>query len=544
MMRQAPREADYVIVGAGAAGCVLAARLSASGKHRVVLLEAGGADRSPILRIPGANFVTGTHPRFNWNYESEAVPGLGGRKLFWAQGRLLGGSSSINGMMYLRGHRRDYDRWSALGCRGWAYDDLLPLFRRSERSERGASPLHGDQGEMDVARGRSTAPVCDLFLDAVGEAGFPVVDDLCDEHAEAFGHVDMTIGAGRRASTSSAFLRRARGRPNLTVLTRSQAVRIVISGGSARAVEYVRDGQLRRIDAEREIALCGGAVNSPQLLMLSGIGPAAHLRQHGIPVIVDAPAVGESLQNHPMYRLLYSTTRPVTLFEHLSPSGLAKATFDYAFTRSGVLSRGLFPTTGHFYANPSDPGSEVQLSIAPALTIRRRPGVLGVLPTEHGFTLLLNHGTPASRGRIELKSADPLAPAAIQPNYFACDSDLHTLSTAVERTRELVFGTRLAAVVGREIQPAGSPSSREEIIADIRATTVTHYHAAGSCRMGGDAGSVVDPNLAVRGVSGLRVADASIMPTLINANTYAAAVMIGEKAADLIMSEDFSHTAE
>ena len=522
---------DYVIVGAGAAGCVLAARLSEDPSVSVALLEAGGSDRHPLVGIPGANVVTGTKPQFNWSYQSEPVPGLGGRSIYWAQGRLVGGSSSINGMMYVRGPARDYDGWN---LDGWRYRDVLPLFRRSETNERGASDIHGGDGPLRVSAGRSTAPVCDLFLEAVQQAGYPLTDDLNRDRTEVFGHVDMTIGGGRRSSAAPAFLRPALRRANLTLVTRAQATRVVVERGRAVGVEYISKGTPHVVRAAREVILCGGAVNSPQLLMLSGVGPADHLRTLGIDVVADRPQVGEGLQNHPMYRILHATTKPVTAYSHLSPRGLVAAGWQYATARAGVLARGLFPTSGFLFAEDGRPETEIQVSIAPALVIRRRPGLIGTLPQEHGFTLLLNHGSPFSRGRVRLRSADPLANAAIHPNYYDDPRDIAILARGVERVRDMIRRPAMAAVLGREIQPAGPIRNRADIEADIRATTVTHYHAGGTCRMGTDDASVVDAALRVRGVEGLRVADASVMPVMVNGNTYAAALMIGEKAADLI----------
>jgi choline dehydrogenase len=527
-------EFDYVVVGAGAAGCVVAARLSEDPSVTVALLEAGGRDWSPMIGIPGANVVTGTKPEFNWNYESEPVPALHDRRLYWSQGRILGGSSSINGMMYVRGRRRDYDGWRDLGCIGWGYDDVLPLFRRSESNERGESEIHGASGPLMVSKGRSTAPVCDMFLEAAAQSGYRLTDDLNKDERETFGHADMTIGKGRRSSTAAAFLRPAQRRRNVTVFTRSQAARILIEKGVARGVKIVRAGRASVVRARREVVVACGAVNSPQLLMLSGIGPAAHLKEHGIAVVADRPSVGENLQNHPMYRMLYATTRPVTAYAHLTPRGLLTAGWQYLFARQGVLSRGLFPTSGFLYAEDGQPETEIQVSIAPALVIRRGPGVFGVLPTEHGFTLLLNHGSPFSRGRVRLKSGDPLAKAAIFPEYFSDPRDIDILAKGAERVRAMMHQPALRDVLGREIQPKGPIRTRDDIADDIRLTTVTHYHAGGTCRMGSDPDSVVDPELRVRGVEGLRVADASVMPVMINGNTYAAAVMIGEKAADLI----------
>ena len=527
-------EFDYIIVGAGASGCVVAARLSEVSDVQVGLFEAGGLDNHVLLGIPGANVITGTDPRYNWAYETEPVPGLGDRKLYWAQGRVVGGSGSINGMMYLRGHRRDYDRWEKQGCEGWGYRDLLPYFRKAETNERGESDLHGGSGPLQVATGRGTAPVCDLFLQAAANCGLPLTDDLNKDMPEAFGHVDMTIGKGRRSSTSAAYLRPALQRSNLSLITNATATAIVIAGGEACGIEYAQNGTRRRALARRGVILCGGAVNSPQLLLLSGIGNAAQLKAVGIQPITHSPQVGRNLQNHPMYRLMYTTSKPITAYTHATPFGAIKAGASYMFTRGGVLGRGLFPTSGFFHAEPGDLETEIQVCMAPALVIRRKPGVLGILPTEHGFTLLLNHGSPFSRGEVRLKSADPLAHAAIFPNFFSDPRDIQILAKGAQRAREIVNMAPLGPLLGKELLPATSPSTPEELEADIRASATTHYHPVGTCRMGNDRDSVVDPQLRVRGVDRLFVADASIMPSLINGNTYAASIMIGEKASNLI----------
>lgn len=525
---------DYVVVGGGTAGCVIAARLAEDPSVRVAVLEAGGLDRNLLLRIPAANVITGTDPRFNWSYETEAVPGIGNRKLQWAQGKIVGGSSTINGMMYVRGRRRDFDGWATLGCAGWSYNDVLPYFRRIEASDRGESQLHGAHGPLHLSSGRATAPICDLFLEAAANAGLPRTDDLNADITEGFGHVDMNIGAGLRDSASAAYLRPALKRGNVAVFTHATATRILIEAGAARGVEYSRHGERLTVRAARSVILSGGTVNSPQLLMLSGIGDAAHLRSFGIPVVVDRPTVGKNLQNHPMYRLIYTTTEPVTAYTYARPLGAARAGLQYLLGRRGVLGRGLFPTAGFFYADPGDPATEIQVSIAPAPVVRRGPGVFGILPTQHGFTLLLNHGSPYSRGEVRLKSSDPLAHPAIQPNYFSDARDIGILARGTMRVYEIVRSPPMRDVVGRELLPETPTNSIEAIEQHIRSTVVTHYHAVGTCRMGSDADAVVDPQLRVRGVAGLRVVDASVMPVLINGNTMAATFMIAEKAADLI----------
>lgn len=527
-------EFDYIIVGAGAAGCVLAARLAEDSGVTVGVFEAGGPDKAFLLRIPGANVVTGTHPGYNWSYETEPVPELGGRKLYWAQGRVVGGSSSINGMMYLRGHKADYDRWEALGCTGWGYADALRCFRKSETNERGASPLHGGTGPLQVSKGRATAPVCDIFLEAAAERGYARVDDLNAPQSQAFGHVDLTIGKGRRSSAATAFLHPALKKGNVTLVTRASVLKVVISGAAATGISYLHNGQQQIAHARREVILTGGSINSPQLLMLSGIGDAEQLVAHGIRVEVERPDVGRNLQNHPMYKLMYSVNKPVSAYSHARPIGALKAGMHYLLGRNGVLSRGLFPTAGFIEADEGLPETEIQVCMAPALVIRRKPGLLGILPQEHGFTLLLNHGSPFSRGSVRLRSADPLAHAAIHPDYFSDRRDIGILARGAAKVRDIVRSGALGRMLVRELQPARPTPALMDIEADIRATTSTHYHPGGTCRMGSDSDAVVDPQLRVRGVERLRVADASVMPVLINGNTYAAAMMIGERAAELI----------
>lgn len=525
---------DYIVIGAGASGCVVAARLAEDRSLRIGVIEAGGPDKALQLCIPAANVATGSDPRFNWSYQTEPVPGLGGRSLYWAQGRILGGSGSINGMMYMRGHRTDYDRWAAEGCIGWGHEDVLPFFRKAETNERGESALHGGSGPLQVSAGRATAPVCDMFLESAAAVGMPLTDDLNNDMPEAFGHVDMTIGRGRRSSPSSAYLHPAAARGNVTLITHALATRIILEAGVARGVEYVQDGARHKAMATRAVVLSGGAVNSPQLLMLSGIGEAEHLHTLGIPVAVDLPEVGRNLQNHPMYKLMFAVNAPVTGYSNLRPAGALKAGAQYLFGRTGVISRGLFPTAGFFHADAGDPSSEIQICMAPAPVIRRKPGVLGILPQEHGFTLLLNHGSPHSRGEVRLKSADSATAAAIRPDFFSDPRDIGILARGALRALEIVNAGPLGKILGRRLEARGPLTSQDQIEEDIRATASTHFHPAGTCRMGSDAAAVVDPSLRVRGVERLFVADASVMPVLINGNTYAASIMIGEKAAGLI----------
>jgi choline dehydrogenase len=528
---------DYVIVGGGTAGCVLANRLSADPGIRVCLIEAGPRDRDWLLHIPGASIRNSTTPRFNWSFQTEPVDTLENRRLFWAQGRVLGGSSSINGMIYARGQRLDYDSWVQLGCPGWGYDDLLPYFRQSERNERGASELHGGDGPVAVSRGRPDLEICQRFLDAAREEGFPVVDDLNGIYRDGFGHFDCTIERGRRCSAATAFLAPARTRPNLQVMVESQALRIVFDGARASGVEVWHAGKGRVIVARREVVLSGGAVNSPQLLMLSGIGPADHLRSIGVQVRVDLASVGANLQNHVTYRMQYACSEPITAYRYMNPARALGAGLTYLLFRRGVLSQSIVPTGGFFRSEEHLETPDVQVQLGVGLIGRVGATVLQRLPREHGFSLSVNQGRPSSRGEVRLRSADPFAPPAIIPRYFSDPRDLQVLASAIGRMRSLASRPSLARVISGEIRPGPKNGNRAALIGSIRSKAGTAFHPVGTCRMGSDGDSVVDLSLRVRGVEGLRVADASIVPALMNANTNAAAMMVGERAAALLLAD-------
>lgn len=525
---------DYLVVGGGTAGCVIAARLAQNPRNRVALFEAGGPDNDPLIPIPGANVVTGAAPRLNWSYQTEPVPALNDRPLYWAQGRVLGGSGTINGMMYLRGLPQDYDGWRDAGCTGWGWQDVLPWFRRTERNIRGESELHGGEGPLAVAKGFATAPVCDLFLQAAQASGLGLVDDLNDGSVHAVGFADMSIGAGRRSSTARGWLRPALRRGNLTVLTGALVERVTVENGRATGIQWRDRRGEHHSQARREVILSAGAVNSPQLLMLSGIGPAQELAAQGIEVVQDLPGVGANLQNHPTVKLMYRTTAPVSAYSHLRMAAMARGGVDYLIRRRGVLSSGLFPVAGLFRAPGRDPDALMQVLMAPALIIRRKPGVLGILPREHGFSLLVSQGVPRSRGRVRLRSADPADRAMIEPSYFSAPGDMEDMIAGVAFIRDLVRRSPLGDVLGQELDPNGQPFTPRDPEAEIRAFCTTSFHAVGTCRMGQDADAVVGPDLRVRGIEGLRVADASVMPRMIHGSPYAPVVMIAEKAADMI----------
>jgi choline dehydrogenase len=522
---------DYIIVGAGSAGCVLANRLSADPSMRVLLLEAGGPDDQREIHIPAAFSKLFKTP-YDWAYETEPELHLNARRLYWPRGKTLGGSSAINAMVYIRGNRADYEAWRDLGNAGWGYADVLPYFKRAENQERGSlafeSAYHGVGGPLNVADLRYISPLSRAFVAAGVEIGLPRQADFNGASQEGVGVYQVTQKGGRRWSTADGYLKPARGRRNLTIQSRAQVQCVVMDQARAVGVIYWRDSAPVQARAEREVILCGGAVNSPQLLMLSGIGPADHLRACGIPVVVDLPGVGQNLQDHAMIGVAYVCTQPISL---MSAERLDHV-LEYLLFHRGKLSSNIAEAGGFVQLDPAAPAPEIQLHVGPAFFL------------DHGFTRPEGHGfslgptllRPRSRGSITLRSRDPLAPPAIQPNYLADPYDLTVLVASINLARRIAHAHAFDAYRGAEyLGPDGE--SDDAIGAYIRERLETLYHPVGTCKMGGDAMAVVDSALRVRGVEGLRVVDASIMPTLIGGNTNAPTIMIAEKAADLITGQ-------
>ncbi len=527
---------DYLVVGAGAAGSVLASRLSEDSSKRVVLLEAGPRRRSLLSRVPGLGFLASVSARTNWNFETEPVPELRGRSLRWNQGKTLGGSSSINGMAYTRGHSREYDHWSQMGCTGWSFDGVLPYFKKSESNSRGASHWHGDSGPLTVRPSQVELPICEEFLGTMSEAGYPIVDDINTDVADGFCRMDVNIGGGRRMSAADAFLKPAASRPNLKILTDARAQKICIKDGRATAVEYRDASGLHTIDVKREIVISSGAVNSPQLLMLSGIGPADELRSLGIDVVLDRAAVGRNLHNHPAFVLQYALAKPISAYSLLSPVQGIKSALRYLLWKEGPFAESYVATGGIFRTNPDLEVADIIVVMIPALTFRGGVGakLRDLLPQRHGFVVAISNGRPTSRGSITLASSDPNRDPVIRPNYFSHPNDLDTLAKGVQAVREALKGKRMHGLISEEVQPSNLGNDLEALRNAIRDNGGTFWHPGGTCRMGSDPEAVVDARLRVNGIAGLRVADNSIMPTPLNACTHAPALMIGEKAAAII----------
>lgn len=540
-------EFDYVIVGGGSAGCVLANRLSENPNNRVCLLEAGPGDWHPFIHMPMGILMMMRSRLFNWAYETEPEPHLNNRRLFWPRGKTLGGSSSVNAMCYTRGHARDYDHWAELGNRGWSYRDLLPYFKQSENFETqdAETEFHGRGGGYNVTVLRHHNPLSDVFLKAAEQAGYPRNDDFNGPEQEGFGWYSVAQQDGRRCSNADAFLHPVEQRPNLTVITRARATRVLLENRRATGVEYRkgRFGGLRRVRAKREVILSGGAINSPQLLLLSGVGPRDELARHGIACRHELPGVGENLQDHLDVTLIYKEkgrhSLKLGLFFLLwrAPIELLR----YLFRRQGAFTSNFAEVGGFAKSEPGEALPNLQFHFLPAVEEEHGRKLRNTI-LHHGFSLRICDLRPLSRGRIGLHSADPLADARIEANYLAEKRDLDNLVAAVRCGREIIAAPAFARHRGKEMQPGESVRSDDRIAEFVRATAETIYHPVGSCKMGHDDLAVVDDRLCVHGLTGLRVIDASIMPTLVGGNTNAPTTAIAEKGAAMIL-EDRSESA-
>lgn len=516
---------DYVIVGAGSAGCVLASRLSEDPHTRVLLLEAGCDDRVKEVRIPAA-FSRLFKSRRDWNFYTQEEPHLNRRRLYWPRGKMIGGSSSMNAMIYVRGNPADYDSWRDLGNPGWGFANVLPYFKKSENHERGTSEFHGADGPVNVSDLRYVNELTRAFLAAAHEIGIPANSDFNGPTQEGAGLYQVTQTNGRRQSAADAYLRPAQQRPNLTVISSAYATRVLLENHRALGVEYIRAGATKQSRADREVILAAGAVNSPQLLLLSGIGPAEELKKVGIGTAHDLPGVGKNLQDHPMVSVGYLSLKPVSLQNADSPRNFVQwLVLKRGPLTSNVAEAGIFARTRNGLSTP-----DLQLLFGPAYYVnhgldRRKEHCFGFGPT------LL---TPESRGNISLRSINPLDPPAIRANYLSTESDMRVIAEGVRLSRELAQTKAFAPYRGDELHPGAHVKSREELANFIRGEAQTLYHPVGTCKMGSDALAVVDPQLRVRGIENLRVADASIMPRIPAGNTNAPTIMIAEKGADMI----------
>lgn len=528
-------EFDYVIVGAGSAGCALAARLSEDPGASVCLLEAGPRDTHPLIRVPFGILWLMHSRTLNWRYYTAPQERLNGRRLFWPRGRTLGGSSSSNAMCYTRGHPADYDAWRDMGNPGWGYADALPHFKRAENRERGATEFHGSGGPLNVAPLRSPNPLSLAFVEAAAAAGYRRNDDFSGAEQEGVGLYEVTQVNGERCSSARAYLRPAEGRPNIAVLTRAQATRVLFEGRRAAGVAFMQEGNERQVSARREMILCGGAINSPQLLLLSGVGPGAELQALGIPVIQDLPGVGKNLQDHLDVTVVQACVKPVSygLTPRTALRGLADMVHYLAFRR-GMYTTNAAEAGGFVKSAPGEALPDLQFHFTTAPLSNHGLDVKFLL--QQGYSLHVCDLRPLSRGEIRLTGTNPLAHPAIEPNYLADPRDLEKLVLGVKAARRILAAPAFDPYRGEEIRPGPGVQSDEEIREFVRERAETIYHPAGTCRMGNDPLAVVDPELRVRGLEGLRVADASIMPLLVGGNTNAPAIMIGEKAADLIRS--------
>lgn len=531
-------EADIIVVGSGSAGAVVAGRIAAETDAQVLLVEAGGRDRNPLFRVPLMTGILLRGRYANWFYHTEPEPGLGGRRLFWPRGKVLGGSSAINGMVWTRGLPSDYDGWAQRGLPGWGWDNVLARYRRIEGHHGGTTDLHGGDGPQTLSEFRDINPLSQAFLDAGAQAGYPRTDDFNGAAPEGMGRYDFTISKGRRLSAAGAWLAPNKDRPNLRILTGTHAMRVLLDAGRAVGVELMQGQNRITARATSEVVLSCGTVNTPQLLMVSGIGPAAHLAEHGIAVQHDLPGVGQGVQDHLLVRVEHDCNQPVTLHGLLRADRAALALGQALLFGTGPAAR--FPLEAGAFLR-SDPGLDMpdlqahflpgRSTAAVRLPWRTSTGLQG-----HGFFANIYQMRPQSRGQIQLRSADPKDPPAITGGYLTAPRDIAVLRSGVRRLREIFAQSSFDPWRGPEIRPGPEAQSDADLDAWIRANAESVYHPVGSCRMGTDDLAVTDAELRVRGIAGLRIADASVMPTLTSCNTQAPTTMIGMHAADLVIA--------
>lgn len=521
---------DYVVIGAGSAGAIIASRLSEDPDVSVLLLEAGPVDKSLFIRMPAGMAILFQRGLCNWSYVTEPQAALGGRRIWTPRGKALGGSSSINGMIYIRGHALDYQRWAEEGASGWSYAEVLPYFRRLESHADRADVYHGNEGPVRVVTGRCENPLFGAFIEAGLQAGYPYTRDVNGYQQEGFGRFDMNVDRGRRANTSLAYLSGARARPNLRIETDAMAERIVFEGRAARGVTYIRAGNRMTARADCEVIVSAGAINTPKLLLASGIGPVSELARFDTDVVVDAPEVGRNLQDHMEVFIADKSRRPMTLYGDLRPWRQPWIGAQWLLTKTGKGATNHYEAGAFIRSGPGVSHPDIQIHFNPMAY--SKPG--DPRPTEHAYRIHIGTMRSQSRGTVTLKSLDPAEPPAIDPNYMSTEADWREMRACVSLGREIMNQPAFKDFRGDEIRPGRAVRTVAEIDAYIRETANTAYHPSGTCRMGSDDRSVVDPACRVRGVSGLRVVDASIMPSIVSGNLNVPTMMIGEKAADMI----------
>ena len=531
-------EFDYIVVGAGSAGCVLAARLSEDPSVRVLLLEAGPVDRSLWIHLPIGYGKTMWDDKVNWRFQTEPDPGMNGRRIYWPRGKTLGGSSSINGLIYIRGQREDYDHWASLGNSGWSFADVLPYFIKSESNQRGGDDFHGASGPLKVSDIGSRDALIDAFIAGAGELGVPASDDFNGAAQEGAGYYQLNTWKGWRWSTAKAYLAPARRRSNLKIETNAFAAGIDFADRRASGVRFRQAGAMKVARARAEVLLSAGSIQSPQLLQLSGIGPAPLLGEHGIAVVHESPGVGENLQDHLQIRLTYESTRPTTNDQLNSWHGQARLGLQWLVRRSGPLAVGINQGGCFMRALPEEVSTpDIQFHVA-TLSADMAGGKLHPFS---GFTLSTCQLRPESRGHVRIRSADPFEAPAMHANYLATDLDRRTTVAGVRAARRIAASRSMRPFIKREVKPGSDTESDEALLEFCRDNGATIFHPSGTCRMGNDLLAVLDDRLRVRGVEGLRVVDCSAMPTLVSGNTNAPAVMMAEKAADMIRADARAH---